>query len=89
MVILLNIHLIREYVKKMTKDDVKNIALSKEIKLSDREINDVYNYIKNNYKNFLYGKLRPDDVLEDAQLILSEINYSKFESLYKQYINKI
>lgn len=81
--------LMYEYVKRITKNDVKNIAMKQNIMLSDKEVDNVYYYIKDNYKNFLYGKLKPNDILKDASKLLSDNNYNKFYELYLKYEDNI
>ena len=46
-------NLIEKYINKMTLDDVKNFALSKNINLNDEEIMFVYGFIKKNYQMVL------------------------------------
>lgn len=85
----MNMRLIYEYIKRMTKDDVKNMAMKQNIILSDKEVDNVYYYIKDNYKEFFYGKLKIDDILKDASKLLSDNNYNKFYELYLKYEDNI
>lgn len=73
----------------MQKADVYNFAYSKGIYLSDREVDIVYNYIKNNYMAFFSGKITYDDILLDAKKYLSSENYDKFLIFYNQFKGKI
>lgn len=89
MVMLVNLKLISNYINKMTKDDVYNIAFNKGMILSDKEVDIVYAYVKNNYNKFLCGKINTSDILKDAKKHLSEENYNKFLVLYDQFKDKI
>jgi hypothetical protein len=89
MVILLNIHLIKEYIRKMTLEDIKKFAYNKEISLSDEEAKNIYDYIKNNYNNFFNGKISINDIINEASVILSSNNFKKFMNIYLQYKDRI
>ncbi len=89
MVINLNIRVICEYIKKLSVDDIRKLALKQDIKLSDEEAIDVYNYIKNNYDKFFKGNINIDDIINDAKLILSRDNYDKVYLIYLRYRDKI
>ncbi len=88
MVINLNIRVIYEYLKKLSVNDVKKIALNQNINLSDKEAIDVYNYIKNNYDKFFKGNINIDNIINDAKLILSKDNYDKAYLIYLKYRDK-
>ena len=89
MVINLNIRVIYQYIKKLSIDDIRKLALKQDIKLSDEEAIDVYNYIKNNYDKFFKGNINIDDIINDAKLILSRDNYDKVYLIYLKYRDKI
>ena len=46
-------NIIERYIIKMTKEDINNFALSKDIHLSADELNYTYDFIKKNYKTML------------------------------------
>ena len=46
------IFLISEYVKRITKNDIKRFALKEGITLTEFEVNIINEYIKNYYKTF-------------------------------------
>ncbi len=81
--------LIIEYVSKLSLDDLKKYALRFDINLSDNETLDIYNYINNNYDNFLNGEIDLDNVIHDIYFILSNDNYEKVYLLYLKYKDKI
>lgn len=85
----MNILLMKQYIKRITLDDVKNFAYKNGIYLSDKEARSVYNYITKNYNDYFNGNINIYDILEDAKGIFSGENYYKFISLYNQYKDKI
>jgi len=46
-------NIIERFILRMTKEDIKNFAISKNIDLSDDELNFTYEFVKKNYKTFL------------------------------------
>lgn len=85
----MNIFFFREYVKKMTYDDIRNVALKNGIVLDNDEVVSIYKYIKNNYVNYFNGSISIDDVIESAKKILSDVNYEKVLKIYDIYKDKI
>lgn len=79
-------NLIERYINKMTKEDVKNFAISKNIHLSDEELNFTYDFIKKNYKDFL-GNPKLFN-LERYQHIYSKENFSKITKVYQEYFHR-
>ena len=75
--------IIKNYVNKLTEDDIYNYALKEGVKLSDYEIKVIYMYIKNYWQVFYR---------EDARFLLDELKeklspnaYNKICELYKKY----
>lgn len=85
----MNILMIRRYISKMTLDDVKNLTLKQGIVLNDKEVKNVYSYIKNNYNDFFSGRLNINEVMDDARELVSDENYNKFMDLYLKNKDKI
>ena len=48
----MNIFLISEYVKRITKDDINNFALKEGVSLTEEELDIIYNYVKKDYPSF-------------------------------------
>ena len=86
---MLNRLFIREYVKKMTYDDVRNVALKNGIVLDNEEVVSIYKYIKNNYANYFSGNISDYDVIKEIKRILSITNYEKVLKIYNIYKDKI
>lgn len=86
--ILVNIYLITEYVKRIKKEDVYNYALKEGVTLEDYELNIIYDYIKKDYKTIIYGNVR--GVLDEIKAKVKLNTYNKIENLYlrfKNYLN--
>lgn len=76
-------YIIREYVNKLTENDIYNYALKNGIELTNEEIKVIYMYIKNYWQVFYR---------EDATYLLDELKdklknntYEKICELYKKY----
>ena len=83
----MNIYLINEYVKRLTKEDIVKFAKSQGIILEVNEVNTIYEYIKKYYKTFIYGNPRP--ILDDLKQKVKPMTYQKIETLYTQFKDKI
>lgn len=83
----MNIYLIGEYVKRMTKDDIVKFATSQGIMLDNKELDTIYNYVKKYYKTFIWGNPRP--ILDELKSKVKPITYNKIENLYGQFKDKI
>lgn len=79
----MNIFLISEYVKRLTKDDVNNFALKQGVSLTDEELDIIYNYVKKDYKTVIYGN--PRVILDELKTKVKPFTYSKIENLYQQF----
>lgn len=79
-------NIIERYIMKMTKEDVNNFAISKNIYLSEDELSFTYEFIKKNYKNFL-GNPKLFN-LERYQNYYSKENFSKITKVYQEYTKK-
>lgn len=74
--------LIKNYVSKMTKDDVTMFTNKNGIYLSDSELDFVYRFIKKNYEA-LYAN--PNIDLSKYKNHFSEENYEKLIKLVNEY----
>lgn len=83
----MNIYLIGEYVNRLKKDDIVKFALKQGIILEDSELDTIYNYIKKDYKTFIYGN--PRAVLDEVKAKVRPLTYNKIENLYQQFKDKI
>lgn len=47
------INMVEPYINKMSKEDINNFALNNNIRLNNNELDFIYNFIKNRYKDVL------------------------------------
>lgn len=78
--------LIKNYINKLSISDVNNIAIKHNIDLNNDELNYVYNQIKNNYHNLLYGDSY--NIFNDLKNNVSSSNYEKIKNLFDTYKQK-
>lgn len=83
----MNIYLISEYVKRLTKEDIIKFSTSQGIILDNQELDTIYTYIKKHYKTFIYGNPRP--ILDELKTKVKPMTYNKIENLYGQFKDKI
>ena len=76
-------YLIKEYIKKITEEDIYNFALKEGINLLDHEKKTIYVYLKNYWHVFLN---------EDSTFLFEELKeklepktYNKLVELYNKY----
>ena len=70
----------------MTKEDINNFAISKNIFLSSEELDFTYNFVKKNYKNFLQNPKVFN--IERYKNNYSEENYPKIVKVFNEYYQK-
>ena len=83
----MNIYLIEDYVKRLNIGDVEKFALKQGIILDKDELTIVYDYIRREYKTFIYGN--PRDILMDIKGRVKPLTYTKIENLYMKFKDKI
>lgn len=81
----MNSHIMRIYFKKLSLEDLNRIAVKNDIFLNDSELISTYNYIKNNYNDYIDGILCEDKIISDAYLLLEKDNYEKIYNIYLKY----
>ncbi len=80
-------YLIKEYVRKLTEEDIEKYALSKGIKINDEEIKVIFMYIKNYWKEFYKGD--PKDLFLELEEKLNKETYNEIVKIYNKYKNKV
>lgn len=76
-------NIIERFISKMTKEDIKNFAIKKDINLSEEELNFTFEFVKKNYKNMLTNpKLFNIDRYKNNY---SKENFSKITKVYQEY----
>lgn len=76
-------YLIKEYIKKITEEDIYNFALKEGITLLNHETKIIYVYIKNYWNVFLNED--PTFLFEELKEKLESKTYDKIVELYNKY----
>ncbi len=79
-------NIIARYIGKMTKDDVRDFAHSKNIDLSEHELDFTYDFLKRNYQNILSNPKLFN--LERYKSNYSEENYEKINKVWQEYFQR-
>lgn len=79
--------LIKEYVLKLTEEDILKFAKKRGIIITDEELKIIYMYIKNYWKEFYKGD--PTELFLELKEKLSKDVYTEILNLYNEYKNKI
>ncbi len=72
--------IIRDYINKLTEEDIIKYGKKKNINISDEEAKILYVYSKNYWKEFY--KDNPTDLIEELK---EKLNPDTFNKLYKIY----
>ncbi len=76
-------NLISRYMKNLTKEDVKNFATTKNINLSEEELDFTYQFVKKNWEQVINNpKLLNLDRYQDR---FSSENFGKIKKLFNEY----
>lgn len=78
--------LIKNYINKLTIDDINNIAIRHNIDLNNDELYYIYNQIKNNYQDLLCED--SSIIFNDLKNNVSSSNYDKIKNLFDTYKQK-
>ena len=79
-------NIIESYINRLSKDDINNFCISKNISLDQNELDFTYNFIKKNYKNIL-GNPRLFNI-NRYEKNYSKENFSKITKVYEEYKQK-
>ena len=79
-------NIIDKYMTNLTKDDVNNFALKKNIYLADDELDLIYSFIKKNYKEILKNPSLFD--INRFESKFHEDNFNKIKKVYIEYFSK-
>ncbi len=79
--------LIKEYVNKLTEEDIKKYAKGYNIDINDDEAKILYLYAKNYWREFYIGE--PKDLLNELKEKLRPNTYEKLYEFYKNAKSKI
>ena len=73
------------YIEKMKKEDIIDFGLKYNINLNNTETDFIYENIKKNWRELVYGNSTP--IFNELKKI-SPSNYQKIEELYIEFKNK-
>lgn len=79
-------NLIKQYIDKLTINNINDFAKKNNCFLNKKELNLLYTIIKNNYQEILKGNDK--EILETLKTNISKENYTKIISIYKTYKTK-
>lgn len=85
----MNLFFIERYIQRIKKEDIYNYAKQQKINLSNTELETIYNYLKTNYKTYLYNKEKRPQLLAEIKSKVSFELADKLDELYYQYKDKI
>lgn len=74
--------IIRDYINKLTEQDIIEYSKRKNIELNDDEVKILYLYAKNYWREFYKGY--PKDLIEELR---EKLRPQTFKTLYKIYID--
>lgn len=75
-----------EYMNRIKKEDINNFSLKQGINISKKDLDIIYEYIKNDAMRILNN---PIDVINEIKDKVSYDVYNKILELYDKYKNKI
>lgn len=77
---------IENYIQKISKQDILSFAYQNNLSLSKKEIDILYHYLLNNYKDLLNGNSR--GIFEALEAKIDSDKLDKIKELYEFYYNK-
>ncbi len=77
---------IENYIQKISKQDILSFAYQNNLSLSKEEIDILYHYLLNNYKDLLNGNSR--GIFEALEAKIDSDKLDKIKELYEFYYNK-
>ena len=82
----MNEFLIKNYISKLTLNDINTFAIKNGIELNEEELKIIEKYIRNDWRTIIYGNPRP--ILNEVKEKLNQIQYQKIENLYVEFKEK-
>jgi len=82
----MNEFLIKNYISKLTLDDIDTFAKKNGIELKETELKLIEKHIRNDWRTIIYGN--PRKILDNLKENLNNIEYQKIENLYIKFKNK-
>ena len=78
--------LIENYIKQISKQDIKEFSNKNNIQLSEKDQDILYHYLKNNWQDLLYGNSR--SVFKELEEKLGTEKFNILKNLYDFYFEK-
>lgn len=78
--------LIKNYINNLKIKDIKDFALKNDILINDNEADYLFNIVKNNYQELIYGI--PNTIFKNIKDKINDESYQKIIKLYFLYKNK-
>lgn len=78
--------IINMYINKLTKDDINNFALKKGARLSDKELDFTFVFVKKNWMNVLKNPSLFD--IDRYKSHYSDENFIKIKQVFNEYLQK-
>ena len=78
--------LIKNYINNLKIKDIKDFALKNDILINDNEADYLFNIVKNNYQELIYGN--PNAIFKNIKDKSNDDSYHKIIKLYFLYKNK-
>ncbi len=78
--------IIKQYIDKITIDDIYNFGVKNNIILNNKDLNLIYNCIKKNWKIIIFGDINP--IFNNIKPNLDEETFNKIKNLYFKYKEK-
>ena len=79
-------NLIQRYMSKISKEDINNFAIKKNINLNENELDFTYNFIKKNWNQILSNPNMLN--LDRYKSNYSDENFNKIKILFNEYYSK-
>lgn len=79
-------NLIQRYMSKISKEDINNFAIKKDINLNENELDFTYNFIKKNWNQILSNPNMLN--LDRYKSNYSDENFNKIKILFNEYYSK-
>lgn len=78
--------LLRNYINKLTVNDIRLFANSRGITLNNTEIELIYKYVKNDWETIIFGN--STKIFDDLKENLTPCNYQIIVNLFDNYKEK-
>lgn len=82
----MNEFLIKNYISRLTINDIDDFAKKHGIELNEQELRIVEQHIRKDWHTIIYGN--PRSILDNLKTKLNNLQYKKIENLYIDFKNK-